>query len=171
MGQQIGSSDVFKEWLDYNPETGEVFWKKPLANRIKAGAKAGCLHKKTGYMRLRFQKMTYMLHRVIWLMQTGSLPKDFVDHRDQDKANNKWSNLRAATQQENMRNRPRQKKSKSGIKGVVWSLQDKVWRATARVDKKTICIGSFEEKGVAAKAYQDFAKALHGDFYYDEATS
>lgn len=87
-----------------------------------------------------------------------------VDHIDGDGLNNRRSNLRAATHTQNMRNRRPSKVNRTGYKGVEWDAKGKCWRARIRVDKSRIGLGSFDSKHDAARAYNEAAKRLHGDF-------
>ena len=60
----------------------------------------------------------YSAHRLARLYQTGWWPPAHIDHVNLDKADNRWSNLRAATRSLNGANRFRQANNSSGFKGV-----------------------------------------------------
>lgn len=79
--------------------------------------------------------------------------KDLVtDHIDQNKKNNRSSNLRYATKSQNSFNGKVRKNNKSGIIGVSWCRKSKKWKATIRVNRKKIHLGFFEDLKDAAKA-------------------
>lgn len=87
--------DLLLEYLTYCPKTGTVHWKKSPSPRIKIGTLVGYISK-DGYMYFGFKNKTLKLHRAIFLMQFGFLPK-FIDHIDGNRLNNKQNNLRDAT--------------------------------------------------------------------------
>jgi hypothetical protein len=102
-----------------------------------------------------------------WTRMHSYLVKSSVgmqtDHRNGNGLDNKRKNLRAATHGENIRNRGKTKRNTSGFKGVYRIKGSKKWRA-AFYDKKYIHLGCFEDKASAAKAYDNAAKKLHGEF-------
>jgi len=105
-------------------------------------------------------KAVYM-HRLIL-----NAPKEMlVDHRDGDGLNNQRANLRLASRRENARNRPEQKNNKAGLKGVS-QVPSGRWRASIRANRRLIYLGIFETANLAADAYQQAAKAYHGQFAY-----
>jgi len=53
---------------------------------------------------------------------TGNWPERFIDHKDQNKTNNKWDNLRLATKGQNSMNRGVQPNNKLGFRGVCESF-------------------------------------------------
>lgn len=64
---------------------------------------------------------TRFIHRLIFeafILKNGeTMPKE-IDHMDGNRSNNQIANLRAATHQENMRNKPKQKNNTSGYKNI-----------------------------------------------------
>lgn len=64
-----------------------------------------------------------------------------VDHKDTNKLNNRRSNFREVTRQENVINRPRGKNNSSGFIGVYWSKKDQTWYSQITIDRKTIHLG------------------------------
>jgi hypothetical protein len=88
-----------------------------------------------------------------------------VDHRDGDSLNNRRSNLRLATRQQNACNVRSARMCKSSqYKGVCWCAPKSAWRATIVVNKKQRHLGMFEDEAAAARAYDAAAQELHGDF-------
>lgn len=77
-----------------------------------------------------------------------------VDHINQNKLDNRKSNLRDATKSLNALNSGMWGHNKSGYKGVSWSKQAKKWRATINVQKKQIHLGFFDTPEEAHQAYQ-----------------
>ena len=84
-----------------------------------------------------------------------------VDHRDNDGLNNRRSNLRMATRSQNMTNKE-YGVGISGYRGV--SRNGSRWRARVIHNNKEHHIGTFDTIEEAAKAYDQLAKELHGEF-------
>lgn len=94
----------------------------------------------------------YLAHRLAWLYMTGAWPEAEVDHIDGDGRNNRWSNLRAVTRAENVRNLPRPKSNTSGSVGVNWRESKQRWRAFIAMNGKTTHLGYFRDKESAIAA-------------------
>ena len=96
-------------------------------------------------------------------------PKDkIIDHKNFNGLDNRKSNLRIATWQQNMQNR-RTKKGSSGFKGVFFSSDGKRrkrWSASLVIKHKNINLGRFLTKEEAALAYNEAAKQYFGEFAY-----
>jgi hypothetical protein len=82
-----------------------------------------------------------------------------IDHINHNGIDNRRCNLRICTQTQNMFNRRRKLRSKSGLIGVSWFKKLKKWRATIHMT-----IGYFDSKEEAGKAYDEVAKKLFGEF-------
>jgi len=98
---------------------------------------------------------TIYLHRFINNTPEGLL----TDHIDGDPLNNRKSNLRSVTAQENQHNRRVNKNSTSGYRGVSKTKRNlsKPWYARAWVDYKAITLGHFataEEANEAVVAWR-----------------
>lgn len=100
------------------------------------------------------------MHRLIM-----NAPKGVeVDHRDMDGLNNRRSNLRLATHQQNAFNRGPSKRNRSGIKGVRFVSRGRNWEARINICGKLKSLGRFSNKNSAAIAYINAAKIEHGEF-------
>lgn len=107
-----------------------------------------------GYRRTRLGGKTYYSHRIVWLIKFGTLPIQ-VDHINGDRRDNRISNLRNVTPDENNKNLSLRKANKSGVVGVSWNKKSQKWRAQIKVNGETIHIGFFEDINLAAKARRD----------------
>lgn len=141
-------------WNDiFDYKDGHLFW--------KTGELAGTPHS-MGYLQITFKGNLYVVHRVIWEMHHGPIPKGFIiDHDDRNKLNNKIDNLVLKTYQGNQRNRSKGKNNKSGFTGVSWQASRKSWKAFIGVNGKTINLGSFKDIE-AALALRLQAEAAYG---------
>lgn len=103
-----------QEALDYDPETGRLSWKLRPAyhfksdrgraiQRGKANSEAFTAVQSAGYACGIIDRVQYLKHRVVWAIHTGEWPPEdmVIDHIDGDRLNNRISNLRCVTQQEN----------------------------------------------------------------------
>ena len=86
---------------------------------------------------------------------TGEFPKEDMDHIDHIKTNNKWSNLREVSNQENHKNLKKNVNNKSGVSGVWWDAQRTKWIAHITVARKKIHLGVFKTKEGAVKARKE----------------
>lgn len=86
------------------------------------------------------------------------------DHRDGDGLNNRRNNLRAATSQQNNRNRRIGSANKSGFKGVSFRSDRDTWLAAIRINGQLKKLGTFATKEEAAHAYDAAAKHAFGGF-------
>jgi len=77
---------------------------------------------------------------------TGEWPCGDVDHKDTDRVNNKWNNLRDVTKSVNSRNKSQHKNNTSGSVGVSWHSKREKWVATIYVEGKQLHLGYFDFK-------------------------
>lgn len=161
--------------LSYDQETGALRWrmKKPSTRsnicwNNKCGGKAAGTVGAKGYISIGIRsegKPTYYLaQRIVWKMMTGAEPAEFVDHKDGDRQNLKWGNLREATNAENIQNSKRRSDNKSGVKGVHWDSWHGKWKAVITANKKSIQLGRFKSVGDAEMAVLAARSRLHGEF-------
>ena len=85
-----------------------------------------------------------------------------VDHINGDKLDNRRANLRLATREQNSKNLRPQKGRK--YKGVYYRKKFDNWVASISLDKKLIYLGVFNTDDDAARAYNEAAKRMHGEF-------
>ena len=88
---------------------------------------------------------------------------DFVDHINGDGLDNRRVNLRPANIQTNNWNARLRRDSTTGLKGVAVEREG-VWRAHIRHHGRRIHLGMFPSPESAARAYDEAAVALFGEF-------
>jgi hypothetical protein len=156
---------VKKEYLDtfleYNPDTGLLFYKhcaskSNMWNSKYAGMQAGSLLKGK-YIQIKFDGYHYLAHRLAWIIMTGEQPDDQIDHIDGDGLNNRFNNLREATQAQNMANCERL------VRGI-YEYPNGKWKALIGIDHERIYLGLFNTKEEAYTAYQAALIETHGEY-------
>ena len=154
--------DRVLDLLEYDPVDGSFTWVRPTHPRIKIGQPAGSVGKSNNrYVRIKIDGVTHYGHRLAFLIMEGRMPEE-VDHKDLNRSNNAWTNIRAATRGEQNRNRPVQSRNRLGIKGV--SFEYGRYRAKIRVDGKSVHLGSFDREQDAIEAYATASRHHHGEF-------
>lgn len=151
---------LLRDVLDYNPETGVFTWKIDQSKRAKKGVVAGSNWK---YTLIGINKGRYYAHRLAWIYVYG----DFIghiDHINEDKNDNRISNLRLCDKPRNMQNRGKQVNNTSGFKGVTFSKQTGKWIVQIWAFGKKQCIGGFITPEAAYKKYLELSKDMHGEF-------
>lgn len=162
------TQDQLKEQLSYDPYTGIFRWKISRVG-VRAGSIAGS-GKAGQYRRIGLHKELYLAHRLAWLYMTGVMPElDGIDHRDGNRGNNVFKNLRDVTQQLNVHNQRRKRKGSIHSRhiGVGFHCRDNLWRARIKLGKKRVILGYFKTEELARVAYLE-AKAKHHAGYIAE---
>lgn len=172
MPDAILTQSELKSLLHYDPKTGIFTWLVNRNRNAKAGDVVGSINNR-GYMRLMINRKTYTFHRLAFLYMKGKFPKDQVDHKDRNKTNNAFSNLRECTPSENSRNRGLSSNNSTGCTGVI-KVKNK-FQAQIHINengsKKSKYLGTYDSLEEAAAAYQITAKNEHGEFYKEEIPS
>ena len=107
--------------------------------------------------------VTVRLHNLIASL-AGMPASRYRDHVDGDPMNNAEDNIRPATASQNAWNRPLQRTSISGFKGVSWNASVGKWHARLTANKRCIQLGYFDDPMDASNAYVNAARNLHGEF-------
>jgi hypothetical protein len=110
-------------------------------------------------------KSIHRLVAIYFIPNKGNLRE--VDHKDGDRSNNHWLNLRWATRQQNRFNsRANKTKKTSRYKGVAWQVARKKWIVSLCINGKRLTIGRFNDEREAAIAYNKAAIKHYGQFAY-----
>lgn len=112
----------------------------------------------------RVGKKTYSrrMHRLVMNAQKGEL----IDHENQNKLDNRKTNLRRATQSQNRTNAKMREDNTSGFRGVDWIESRKKFQARVTHERKQHFLGFFDTAKEAALAYNRAALEFHGEFAF-----
>jgi len=158
MANEILSQDNLHEIFEYR--AGELYWKTKIGKKIKIGQKAGHFGN-LGYFRVSVNKKRYLVHRLIFLMHHGYLPK-IIDHIDGNPANNCIKNLRETTNSENLYNSKIRKNNLANVKGVYWHKPTKKWTVRLSVNGKSTYFGLFDDIKLAENVAVEARNKYHG---------
>jgi HNH endonuclease len=148
-----------RERLRYDPEAGQLIWVRGKF----AGKVAGCAHK--GYIRIDLSRggvrRAALAHRIIWALETDEWPIDRIDHRNREKAGNRFSNLRPATMPEQMQNKSIYKNNTSGLPGASFHKRIGKWQSYINVGGRRQYLGYFDTPEEAHAVYLKAKSELH----------
>lgn len=161
MSRQDITQKMLLDLLDYDPSTGVVRWRISPSKKVKVGAIITAKQSK-GYITIGIDGKRYLLHRVIWKYVTGNWPK--LDHKNLNKTDNSWKNLRDATGSQNQANHGLQKNNTSGFKGVSWSRKYHKWVSSIKCNGRYEFLGHYDDIEIAKEAYATAADRLFGEF-------
>ena len=161
----LPGQELLLERFNYDPQSGLLIWAQaPKRNSQVLGKEAGSLSQ-TGYRSVCVDGTEYQAHRLIWMMQTGNDPGPLqVDHKNEVKSDNSWSNLRLGTHAQNGCNRGAWP-GRSLPKGV--TAEGARYRARICSDGVTHHLGTFDTPEEAHAAYCEAAQKLHGEFWHE----
>ncbi len=134
---------------------GKLFW----PSGKEAGSKI-----KGGYIRVKYQGVNYLAHRIVWKLFNGEVPDSHIDHINGNTSDNRIENLRPATNGENFANTSKVR-SYSGHRGVYRSRER--WKVLCADDY----LGVYKTREEAASVFDARAQELWGDFWRDRIRS
>jgi len=172
-----------QELLFYDPDTGLFLWKpRPLRFCVEgrgrytrernksvfdsnyAGKPALTCHNPNGYLRGNLFGRSLMAHRAAFACVLGRWPKGQVDHINGVRDDNRWENLREATNQQNQWNSSSAKNSSSRYVGVSWDTYAGKWGAYICPENRKVHLGYFSCEMEAAKVRDRAAKEVFGEY-------
>lgn len=156
--------------LHYDPHSGLFFWRRVDPNHTHLlDQQAGSIYS-SGHRYIQIKGVDYRCGRLAWFYMTGEWVSDFIDHKDGDKANDRITNLRPATNSQNQANRGLMLTNTSGLKGVSYQRSRNKWIAVITVEGKAKNLGRYATKEEAAAAYDLAAIAAWGEFAVTNAS-
>lgn len=117
-----------------------------------------------GYLYIKIDGQRIAAHRLAFLYQTSEWPPEQIDHEDMVKHHNWWSNLRPATQAQNMLNRAVQSNSKTGLKLIHWHKHSKRYVVQTNVAGAKRHFGYYKKLEAAIDVAAQVMLTFHSDF-------
>ena len=153
---------ILNDIILYDEKQGDFTWK---LNRgpIKAGSKAGHI-RGDGYVIVCINKKGYYGHILAWFLTYGYWPDFEIDHVDNNRSNNRLSNLREATVTQNKGNVGILPSNTSGFKGVSFDASRSRYRAQIYINGTRKRLGDFKDPIQAAMSYDEYAIRHWGQF-------
>jgi len=111
--------------------------------------------------RINKTRLRFIMHRQIMNFPSKKFE---IDHINMNQLDNRKTNLRLATHQQNNVNKGNRIDNKTGYKGIYWEKSRNKWQAHIEVNQKKIHLGRFAIKEDAARAYDTAAKKHFGEF-------
>jgi len=147
------------EWTGYSVSTCGNVRHDDTGRLLK-----GKLSRPNGYRLVRVHGVDRRVHRLVaiaFIANPDGLKE--VDHINHVRTDNRVCNLRWASTSQNQMNRKKSWGS-SKFKGVSFDRRKRKWGADLKKDGKKRRMGYFESEEEAAKAYDEKARELFGDF-------
>ena len=167
----LPSQETLLRLLEYNPETGEFWWKARLPtdfsglarvaerkarsfNARWAGKRAfTALNSANGSRQAVIQQQAFSAHRVAWKLVYDEEPEE-VTAKNGDLSDCRIENLEATTRTRSGRNTTMFRNNTSGVRGVTWSKAKNRWFAHIKVNRRLRSLGYYT-------ALEDAARARH----------
>jgi len=140
---------------------GSLHWKVRKAPHVKIGARVGS-PEVNGYETVYEDGRNWRIHRLVFLMQYGYLPK-MIDHINGNRKDNRIENLRTADNNQNAHNQVLRSDNVSGIKGVSWNNDRQKWAVRVNYNKKTYQ-RYVQDLELAELVANEMRSKLHGEF-------
>jgi len=149
----------------YDAETGVIVWAVQPPRKIAkiAGKVAGCIRKTDGYVGITYRRAQFQAHRLAWALHFGEWPAGDLDHINGCRSDNSIRNLRPCDDRQNQANQRLSVRNRSGIKGVCWNKDSRLWQAGIKHKGRSIHLGLFADKREAGEAYLRKAREIHGE--------
>lgn len=115
-----------------------------------------------GYLAMRFQGKSLLVHRFIWWLVTGAWPVE-LDHRNTIRSDNRWRNLRDSTRSANRANSRVGKNNLLRVKGVRLTTKGR-YEPRLRVNGRALWLGTYKTIEEAVVVYACAAEQYFGEF-------
>lgn len=140
--ERIDKCELLKsKGYTYNPETGQIYGSrgKEITNKTK-----------WGYIYLTHNLLG---HHFAWYMTYGNVDFKELDHKNRNPSDNRISNLRIVTCQENQFNR--------NSRGYSWDKTNNKWVSQIGFNGKVIHLGRYITEQEAREVYINAKKKYH----------
>lgn len=147
------TQERLRQVLHYNRSTGTFTWRVWILGTSGVRGVAGTLS--NGYRCIHIDGRTYRAGRLAWLYVKGKWPSPEVDHKNRNKLDDRFVNLRESSRLLNVLNR--------NYAGV--TQRGKRWRAQIQRDGVKHSLGNYDTREEAAAVYLAAKKKLHPEVF------
>lgn len=161
--QKLTWREAIKKAFSYNPDTGEITrllatsWKSVNFVGKAVGSPSG-----TGHLVVSLGGRPFLVHRLAYFLMKDEFPPADIDHINGVRSDNRWSNLRACSRSENMRNYTTS--PRNGCRGITFNKMAKKWEARIWLPGRRINLGLFKSKDDAIAARIQSVTKHYGEF-------
>jgi len=146
------TQEELKQLLRYDPHTGWF---------IKTNVPLGSITK-NGYLTICIKYKKYYLHRLAFLYMTGTFPPNDVDHKNGNRLDNSWCNLREATRSQNLQNRKANLNRE--LPKNVYKTKSGKYRVMIKFKSSVKHYGYFHSLDAATEVAKQASKDLFGEY-------
>lgn len=154
-------------YVDVDINTGRVFWKNiSKYHNEKINKEAGCAKTDKGktYHVIQIKGQKIKRSQIVFFAANGRWADPLVDHINGNSIDDRITNLREATVQENAMNH-KKRKCRSGLPmGVRLVAGSGRYQARITLNKKQHHLGAYDTPEEAAEVYQKARREMFGDF-------
>ena len=152
---------LIDEFFDVDIENGKFYWKKVSKHHPDLlGKEAGCLG--GDYWIIQINKQKIKRGRLLFFYINKRFPNPCIDHINGIKYDDRISNLREVTLQQNNWNHKTRKKQTSLPMGI--RMVRGKYQARISINKKTIYLGVYSSIEKASQIYKEERIKLYGQY-------
>jgi len=107
---------------------------------------------------------SYCSGPLAFLWMTGRWPTNEIDHKNRNRSDDRWENLRPATCSQNHGNTIHNRNNNLGIKGVCYEAKRGKFKAYIQIDGRSVNLGRFDTAQQAQATYEVAAIKYFGEF-------
>lgn len=158
--------DLIRKLFNYNPDTGALTWALDLGKHRAGQSAVTARYRKTWgdfSAAVNVFGSSFQANRIVWAHVTGEFPVDEIDHKNRDRRDNRWHNLRRADRGQNQANTGLYSNNRARVRGVHKTTKGR-WRAMISVNGKNRHLGYFDTSDAAHTAWRSAARQAHGEF-------
>ncbi len=151
--------------FDYDQDKGRLL-RRCFSNGLFIGLEVAGWVSADGYRHIEIAGISHLEHRLIWVYLTGHWPKDQIDHINQCKKDNRFSNLREVSNSENQKNVALRKSNNTGIMGIHARSDNGKWSVRISDNGVRYTLGSFDDffEACCARKSAEIKYGFHANY-------
>ena len=158
--ESLLNQDELKHQLKYIKTSGKFIWISDKHNQTQIiNTEAGTLMNH-GYVRIVINGKGYLAHRLAWLYVIGDWPTYRIDHKDLNKSNNSWNNLKEVTNRINNQNKSMHRIGNKLV-GACWDKERHKWYPAFWLEGRPLDLGRYESAEVSHVIYKKACELLN----------